>query len=269
MAYDPSASYDNAGRLTGYSILDGQVASQVTWSFTRNPASQLTSETRDNDAYRWAGQVAVSRPYTVNGLNQYTLGGPSFCYDMNGNLTADGSFVYLYDIENRLLEKRTQTNSTCASLSYSGTLQASLRYDPLGRLHEVVDSVSGTIRFLYDGDAIIGDYDGAGTMYERYVHGVDAGDDPLINYIGASVATGTGVLLYKDVHGSIVGRASSSGGAMSINSYDEYGIPGANNQGLFQYTGQAWLPELGHVLLQGAHLLADARSIPADRSDRV
>jgi RHS repeat-associated protein len=30
-----------------------------------------------------------------------------------------------------------------------------------------------------------------------------------------------------------------------INTYDEYGIPGAGNQGRFQYTGQAWLPELG------------------------
>jgi RHS repeat-associated protein len=32
---------------------------------------------------------------------------------------------------------------------------------------------------------------------------------------------------------------------MSINTYDEYGIPGTANQGRFQYTGQAWLPELG------------------------
>jgi len=30
-----------------------------------------------------------------------------------------------------------------------------------------------------------------------------------------------------------------------INSYDEYGIPGSTNVGRFQYTGHAWLPELG------------------------
>jgi RHS repeat-associated protein len=34
-------------------------------------------------------------------------------------------------------------------------------------------------------------------------------------------------------------------GAPSINSYDEYGIPGAANTGRFQFTGQAWLSELG------------------------
>ncbi|ROT94319.1 RHS repeat-associated core domain-containing protein [Altererythrobacter sp. FM1] len=32
---------------------------------------------------------------------------------------------------------------------------------------------------------------------------------------------------------------------MAINTYDEYGIPGSGNTGRFQYTGQAWVPELG------------------------
>ncbi|MBX3564035.1 MAG: RHS repeat-associated core domain-containing protein [Sphingomonas sp.] len=37
----------------------------------------------------------------------------------------------------------------------------------------------------------------------------------------------------------------SAGNAIIINSYDEYGIPGSGNAGRFQYTGQAWIPELG------------------------
>lgn len=32
--------------------------------------------------------------------------------------------------------------------------------------------------------------------------------------------------------------------APRINSYDEWGIPGTTNTGRFQYTGQAWIPEL-------------------------
>ena len=36
-----------------------------------------------------------------------------------------------------------------------------------------------------------------------------------------------------------------AGAALAINAYDDYGIPGANNLGRFQYTGQAWVPELG------------------------
>lgn len=32
---------------------------------------------------------------------------------------------------------------------------------------------------------------------------------------------------------------------LAINRYDEYGIPASTNVGRFQYTGQAWLPEIG------------------------
>jgi RHS repeat-associated protein len=39
--------------------------------------------------------------------------------------------------------------------------------------------------------------------------------------------------------------ADCNGDRISINSYDEYGIPGTTNTGRFQYTGQAWIPELG------------------------
>ena len=39
---------------------------------------------------------------------------------------------------------------------------AELRYDPLGRLDEV-DGTALT-RFLYDGDALVAEYDGSGTF---------------------------------------------------------------------------------------------------------
>ena len=37
-----------------------------------------------------------------------------------------------------------------------------------------------TTRFLYDGDALVAEYDGAGTMLRRYVHNVGA-DVPLVD----------------------------------------------------------------------------------------
>ncbi|MDP3908468.1 RHS repeat-associated core domain-containing protein [Novosphingobium sp.] len=43
-------------------------------------------------------------------------------------------------------------------------------------------------------------------------------------------------LLRSDWQGSTV---------LAVNRYDEYGIPQGTNAGRFQYTGQAWLPELG------------------------
>jgi len=40
-------------------------------------------------------------------------------------------------------------------------------------------------------------------------------------------------------------RSATPGGAGTVNSYDEYGIPASTNVGRFQYTGQIWLPEIG------------------------
>jgi RHS repeat-associated protein len=38
---------------------------------------------------------------------------------------------------------------------------------------------------------------------------------------------------------------TTDAGAVTVNTYDEYGVPAAGNLGRFQYTGQIWLPEVG------------------------
>jgi hypothetical protein len=135
----------------------------TTTLFTYNPSSQIVQETRSNDAYAFAGLYSVNRSYTPNGLNQYaSVAGTSFAYDANGNLTCDGASLYVYDGENRLVEKRAMVGSSCTATT--GTLLASLRYDPLGRLYETSSTSSGITRFLHDGDAMIGEYGSTGTL---------------------------------------------------------------------------------------------------------
>lgn len=248
-AFSTSYGYDAIGRLN--SLTNNLAASSYNnaWTFTFNPASQIITNTRSNDTFAWTGAVNVDRAYTTNGLNQYSAAGSAaFCYDANGNLTADGSSVYLYDVENRLVEKRVQGtgNTNCAALTYTGTLQAGLRYDPNGRLYEVTGTTA-TTRFLYDGDALVGEYNAAGTLLRRYVHGADLkSDDPIAWYEGATFTSASERQLRPDWQGSIVAVADATGANMiAVNRYDEYGIPQATNQGRFQYTGQAWLAELG------------------------
>ncbi|MGV3554988.1 MAG: RHS repeat-associated core domain-containing protein [Croceibacterium sp.] len=79
----------------------------------------------------------------------------------------------------------------------------------------------------------------------RYVHGTGAGDDPLVWFEGSGVADSARRYLYPDERGSIVALTDQNGTVTYSNSYDEYGIPASTNFGRFQYTGQAWLPELG------------------------
>ena len=224
-------SYDPIGRLVGQSdAFPSFSGSNVGWTFGISPASQIVSETRTNDAYAFTGIATANKGYTVNGLNQYTaVAGTGHTYDANGNLTGDGTNAYIYDGENRLV------SATAAGQT------ATLVYDPLGRLWQVVKGAANT-RFLYDGDAIVAEYDGGGGMTNRFVHGSNAADDPLLWYVGSG--TGTKRYLHADHLGSIV-AATNTSVAPSINAYDEYGVPGAANVGRFQYTGQIWLSELG------------------------
>lgn len=222
--------YDPAGRLNGLGHNFPGSANDVAFTYGYTPASQIAQQTRNNDAYAWTGHFNVDRSYTANGLNQYTAAGPAaFAYDANGNLTSDGSTTYVYDIENRLV-------------SASGATNATLRYDPLGRLYETVGG-GNTTRLLYDGDELIAEYNTAGTLLRRYAHGKNV-DDPVVWYEGSSLVTPR--WLHSDHQGSVISVTDSSGGAaVAINSYDEYGIPKTGNLGRFQYTGQAWIPELG------------------------
>ncbi|WP_269514065.1 RHS repeat domain-containing protein [Brevundimonas subvibrioides] len=224
-----SYGYDGASRLTSLIHDPAGTAQDITTGFAYNPASQVVSRNQSNTAYRFTGHANVSRAYAVNGLNQYTTAGPaSFTYDANGNLTSDGvGGTYVYDVENRLIR---------------GPNGATLSYDPLGRLFQSSSNTYGATRYTYDGDKLIAEYNASNTLLRRYVH-ADGSDTPLVVYEG----TGTTApqYLYADHQGSIVARTNAAGTVTNINAYDEYGIPNATNTGRFQYTGQAWLPELG------------------------
>nr|WP_240953967.1 RHS repeat-associated core domain-containing protein [Sphingomonas sp. G-3-2-10] len=223
-------SVDGVSRLSSLSHNLSGSGDDVTTSFTYNPASQIAGQTRTNDGYAWGGHYNVGRNYTSNGLNQLTAaGGTSLGYDARGNLTSSGSDSFGYSSENLL------TSATVGSTS------STLQYDPLGRLYKIAVSSVGQ-RFLYDGAEQIAQMNDAGIMQRRYVRGPGA-DEVLVEYTGSGTVTRT--FLQTDERGSIVARTDATGAKVAINSYNEYGIPASGNAGRFQYTGQAWLPELG------------------------
>jgi len=229
-AVSTSYSYDPVQRL---STLTDTLAGtgSITSQFSYSPANQITSRTRDNNAYIYTGFVNGSTSYAANGLNEYSaVGGTTFSSDDNGNLTSDGANTYGYDVENRLT-------------SVSGAHAATLSYDPLGRLFQVV-SGSTTTQFLYDGDALVAEYNGSNQLLRRYVHGAGV-DNPVLWYEGGTVSSSTRRSLQADHQGSIISVANSSGTSISTNTYDEYGVPGSGNAGRFQYTGQIMIPEAG------------------------
>jgi len=237
--------YDDLGRRTGITRGNGTVASygydpvsrlsslgenfagtthDFTLGFTYNPASQIATNSRSNDLFAWGGHYNRDKAETPNGLNQLTAqGSTSLTYDVRGNVSAIASTPYTYTSENRLATSPA----------------TSLYHDPVGRL------LWSTIGIRYDltGSQITTELNGAtNATMRRYVWGSGT-DEPIVWYEGSGMTDRR--WLHADERGSIIAVSNGSGAVTNINSYEEYGVPAAGNVGRFQYTGQAWLPELG------------------------
>ncbi|MEJ6789570.1 RHS repeat-associated core domain-containing protein [Brevundimonas sp. BR2-1] len=227
--------YDAAGRMTELSHNMAGSSYDVVFGYAWNPAGQVASRTVSNAAYVYAPATGLTS-YDNDGLNQVTsAGGLAVTYDGNHNITAALGASYAYDGANRL---------TTATIGGTGYV---FGYDPGGRLYS-----SGGQRFQYVGVHLVGEYDSSGVMTTRHVPGPGL-DKPVASYFG-----GARVQQIADERDSVLGVADS-GGAVTINRYDEYGVPRAANR--FQYTGQAWMapglynyrarayaPELGRFL---------------------
>ncbi len=241
-----TATLDTADRPTIVNLVFPNSASNQTWTFSYNPASQALGGNSSNDLFKWVNHPSQSTSKTYDGLNRdagiaavnatvQVPCSPSTGYDCNGNLANEGSGgrTFAYDAENRL----TQAVQSATTLN--------LAYDPLGRLNQT-SVVGGTsTQFLYDGDRLSAEYDGvSGLLQRRYIHGPGV-DEPLVWY-DTSGQVATRNWLHADRQGSIVGWSNDQGVITSSNvqAYGPYGEPQSWSGSRFAYTGQLTLPEV-------------------------
>lgn len=204
-------------------------AQDVTWTYLRNQAQEITGYNWNNDLYQWTGYSNGTRNYIANGLNQYpVVAGATLFYDGNGNLTGDGVWTYTYDTDNRL-----------KSANKAG-LSATLAYDPEGRLRQTVIG-GATTNLSYDGTDLVAEYDSNGNLLRRYVHGPGV-DEPLVWYEGTGTTNKN--WLYADHLGSIVATADAAGNSTATYTYGPYGEPNVTTGSRFRYTGQQLLGQL-------------------------
>ena len=154
----------------------------------------------------------------VNAGNQLTADAThTYQYDDNGNLTrktllATGNYTqYTYDAENRLIkvEDFVAGNPTPAVTS-------TYRYDGLGRRIEKVAN-GQTKRYIYDGEDILLEYDGANVLQTRYTHGPGI-DEPI-----AVTKAGSTFFYHQDGLGTVTDLTDSTGATAKSYSYDAYG----------------------------------------------
>lgn len=92
---------------------------------------------------------------------------------------------------------------------------------------------------LYEGDRLLAEYNDAGALQRRYVHGSGV-DEPVVWYEGAGLTDRR--WLHQDERGSIIAHSDGSGAGTSYN-YGPYGEQPSWSGSRFRYTGQIMLPE--------------------------
>lgn len=231
-------TYDNANRRASLTPPGG-----ATTEYTYDAASQLTEltykygvTTLGNLTYTYddgGRRTSIGGTYartslpqavsstTYNDANQATaFAGQTLTYDLNGNLTGDGTYTYTWNARNKL-----------ASISGTG-FSASFTYDVFGR--RTSKTVNGTTTsYLYDGTSLVQEQSGGSPTANMIMGGLD-------EVLGRTDSTTTWNLL-RDAVGSTIALVNSSGSVQTEYTYEPFGATtrsGSSNANPSQYTGR-------------------------------
>jgi RHS repeat-associated protein len=118
-------------------------------------------------------------------------------------------------------------------------------YDPAGR--RIAKAVDGTtaVKYLYDGDQCIAEYDGSDNLLRKYIFG--PGIDEPISMIDVEDSNAT-YYYHFDGLGSVVALTNSSGSTVELYEYSVYGQVAASDANIpnrFMFTGREFDQETG------------------------
>jgi RHS repeat-associated protein len=209
-------AYDNASRLTGLTYKHGgNTLGALTYTYD-------TTSQRVQMGGSWArtGLPAAVASATYNAANHQTaFGGATLTYDLNGNLTGDGTNTYTWNARNQLG-------------SLSGSVPGSFVYDPFGRRQR--KTIDGTITdFVYDGLNSVRQAVGSNTVDLLTGLGIDE------YFLRADTSSSRDLL--SDALGSTVSLADSSGAIQTEYTYEPFGdatLSGSSSTNELRYTGR-------------------------------
>ena len=209
-------AYDTASRLTGLTYKHGG-NTLGTLTYTYDLASQRTQV---GGSWARTGLPATVASATYNAANQQTaFGGATLTYDLNGNLTGDGTNTHTWNARDQLG-------------SISGPVSGSFVYDAFGRRQRKTIN-SAITDFVYDGLNPVKEAAGASTIDLLTGLGID-------EYFSRADSVSSRDLL-SDALGSTVSLADSSGGVQTEYSYEPFGAgsaSGTSSANELHYTGR-------------------------------
>jgi len=230
-------AYDGTNRRTSLTLPNGIVT-----EYTYDAASQLTdlvykygTNTLGNLTYSYdtAGRrTAIGGSYartdlpqavtsaTYDAANRQTaFGSQTLSYDLNGNLTGDGTNTYAWNARGQLV-------------SISGGATASFTYDAFGR--RATRTLSSTTKsYFYDGHNIAQELSGTTPVANILGGGID-------EVFTRSESTGTLAPLVDGL-GSTLGLSDSSGAVQTQYTYEPFGntsVSGTASTNISQFTGR-------------------------------
>ena len=190
-----------------------------------------------------------SGPWTITGAGVHTIRW-KFIKDSSGSSGSDCLWI-------------DRIRWTGAMPDGEGWDRIEYAYDAAGRRIEKKVDGATQVKYVYDGDHIIAEYNNAGTLLRKYVHG--AGIDQPICMIEASGAYAGTHYYHYDALGSCVAMTNSAGNVVQLYEYSVYGQVAASDAdhpnrfmftgrefdkdtGLYYYRARYYHPEIGRFL---------------------
>ena len=250
--------YDNANRLATETNAEGLA------TFSYDNTNQLTGADRpgttldESYGYDLAGNRNTTGYATTTGNRLTASPGATYSYDAEGHTTArtdtsTGKVTsFAYDHRNRLTGATTKTSGGAV------TMQATYTYDALGRRISTEVDADGagagpavTTWTVFDGENPYADFNGSGTLQQRYLHG------PAIDALLARTDSGGATAWYlPDRLGSVRDLVSTAGTVLYHAAYASFGATtsstGAGGD-RFGFTGREFNAETGDYYYRARH----------------
>jgi len=257
--------YDNANRLTTITYNSSSAGALATYTYSYNSASEITqykgpegtlTYTYDNsgelikvgdaESYSYGFDLNGNRNssgYTTGSDNTLTGDGTfTYAYDAVGNMTSQTNVStgqvtqYTWDYRNRLTNVLVKTSAGVTVTNETFT------YDMQGR--RIGDDLNGTQTWTaYDQDNPYADFNGSGTLTERYLYG------RAIDTLFAKYGGSTAIWYLTDNVGSVRELVTTSGTVEDTITYDPFGNilseSNPSNCDRFKYTSEPWDSAIG------------------------